>query len=115
MTYITLRPAVTASGPPPWEAVQNLFPHNVFGVQLMDSITSCFLDLPWYDTDGLTEQAIDELIRQADALADQGAEPTSALLDGTAARRRQRRMDRRTVRTLPVLPVVRRSNDSEAA
>jgi hypothetical protein len=57
--------------------------------------------------DGWTEGAIDVLIAEAFESADEAnAVPTSALLDGTAIWRRNRRMERRAVstvvRTLPV-------------
>ncbi len=57
--------------------------------------------------DGLTEQDIDALITEAFESADEAtAAPTSALLDGPAIRRRNRRIERRAVntvvRTLPV-------------
>ncbi len=61
--------------------------------------------------DGLTEQDIDVLIAEAFESADQAAAaPTSTLLNDTAAWRRTRRIERRTisgiVRALPVSRVV---------
>jgi hypothetical protein len=64
------------------------------------------MDSPLSYPDGLTESVIDLLIEQAfDAIA--GAPgPTSALADGSAAKRRRRRIERRSVaavlRELPV-------------
>ncbi|MGH3976907.1 MAG: hypothetical protein ACRDS9_26845 [Pseudonocardiaceae bacterium] len=59
-----------------------------------------------FSPDGLTEHAIDALLREVDAAAATESRPTSALLDGSAAEQRQRRMERRTVaavvRALPV-------------
>ncbi len=57
--------------------------------------------------DGLTEQDIDVLIAEVfESAEDAVTAPTSALLDGIAIRRRNRRIERRAVntvvRTLPV-------------
>jgi hypothetical protein len=57
-----------------------------------------------YFPDGLDESAIDALIEAADTLADQ-PEPTSAFLDGTTARRRERRVTRRKIRSVQPLPI----------
>jgi hypothetical protein len=69
--------------------------------------------------DGLTEQLIDTLIAEAYESADQAAEPTSALVDGTAAWRRARRIERRTVgavvRALPLRLVEPGPDGQEAA
>jgi hypothetical protein len=55
--------------------------------------------------DGLDETAIDQLIAQVAREMATGLEPTSALVDGSAAERRRRRMERRAlaavVRSLP--------------
>ncbi len=57
--------------------------------------------------DGLDDAAIEELI--AETTHAPTPEPTSALLDGSAAERRRRRIERRAlaavVRSLPVRPV----------
>jgi hypothetical protein len=59
-----------------------------------------------YFPDGLDTAAIDALIAAADRSAVTAPEPTSALLDGSAAERRRRRIQRRAltsaVRALPV-------------
>lgn len=72
-----------------------------------------------YYPDGLTEQFIDQLIAEAYEVADQAATPTSALVDGTAAWRRARRIERRTVgavvRTLPLRVVDPGPDGQEAA
>lgn len=73
-----------------------------------------------FSPDGLTERDIDRLIADAYDSADQAAAaPTSALLDGTAARRRTRRMERRvvngTVRALPVRQFLTDPDGQEAA
>jgi hypothetical protein len=55
--------------------------------------------------DGLDEMVIDELIAEATRQVGAASVPTSALLDGSAAERRRRRMARRAftavVRSLP--------------
>jgi hypothetical protein len=60
---------------------------------------------PSYYSDGLDETAIDRLIAQVAADVTVAPEPTSALVDGSAAERRRRRMERRAlaavVRSLP--------------
>lgn len=68
--------------------------------------------------DGLDVAAIDALIAEAD----QGApaeRPTSALLDGSAAERRRRRIERRAlaavVRSLPVRPTTSTHTFKEAS
>lgn len=57
--------------------------------------------------DGLDESAVDALIAEADRRAALAPVPTSALLDGSAAERRRRRIERRAmamvVRSLPTL------------
>jgi hypothetical protein len=59
-----------------------------------------------YFPDGLDSLAIEALIAEAAAEAEPAPEPTSALLDGSAAERRHRRIERRAltaaVRSLPV-------------
>lgn len=59
-----------------------------------------------FSPDGLTEHVIDALLREVDTAAAAQPHPTSALLDGSAAEQRWRRMERRTatavVRTLPM-------------
>lgn len=58
--------------------------------------------------DGLDEAAIDRLIAEAAVDVAGAAEPTSALIDGSAAQRRRRRIERRAltavVRSLPTRP-----------
>jgi hypothetical protein len=60
---------------------------------------------PFYP-DGLTEEHIEALLREARAVWATSARSTSALLDGSAAERRRRRMSRRAigavVRALPI-------------
>lgn len=66
--------------------------------------------------DGLTEQDIDVLIAEAFESADEAtAAPTSALLDGPAVRRRNRRIERRTVAAVVRAYPVRMAPDGEAA
>jgi hypothetical protein len=59
--------------------------------------------------DGLDETAIDRLIAQVAGEVEVAPEPTSALVDGSAAERRRRRMERRVlaavVRSLPTRQV----------
>lgn len=61
-----------------------------------------------YSPDGLDGSAIEALIAEAAAHTARAPEPTSALLDGSAAERRRRRIERRViagvVRSLPVRP-----------
>lgn len=58
--------------------------------------------------DGLDVPAIDALISETATQTDPADRPTSALLDGSAAERRRRRIERRAlaavVRSLPVRP-----------
>lgn len=66
--------------------------------------------------DGLDEDAIDRLIGEVAIGIAAIAEPTSALLDGSAAERRRRRIERRAltgvVRSLPAhAPVTTRIED----
>jgi hypothetical protein len=64
--------------------------------------------------DGLSERALDALIAEVDAVLAASPVPTSALLDGTAAERRRRRMSRRAVASVVrALPVS--GSDGEAA
>ena len=60
--------------------------------------------------DGLDEMAIDALIAEVAREVAQAPAPTSALMDGSAAERRRRRIERRAisavVRSLPVRPVI---------
>jgi hypothetical protein len=69
--------------------------------------------------DGLDLAAIDALIRDVYAELAIAPRPTSALLDESAAERRQRRIERRTltevVRTLPTHGAVRAPSGEEAA
>jgi hypothetical protein len=48
-----------------------------------------------YAPDGLTGEALDELIERAYAEVADAPRPTSALLSGSAAEQRRRRMERR--------------------
>lgn len=50
-----------------------------------------------YAPDGLAGKALDELIDRAYAEVAKAPRPTSALLDGTAAEQRRRRMQRRAL------------------
>jgi hypothetical protein len=58
-----------------------------------------------YAPDGLAGEALDDLIEQAYAEVADASRATSALLDGSAAERRRRRMERRAwaalIRALP--------------
>jgi len=69
--------------------------------------------------DGLTECAVDALISEVDAVLAASPVATSALLDGTAADRRDRRMSRQAVasvvRALPVARPVCGPDEGEAA
>ena len=70
--------------------------------------------------DGLTEQVIDLLVAEAFESADEAtAAPTSTLLNGPAVRRRNRRIERRTVngavRALPVRRFIDESDGREVA
>nr|WP_042182582.1 hypothetical protein [Kibdelosporangium sp. MJ126-NF4]CEL15082.1 hypothetical protein [Kibdelosporangium sp. MJ126-NF4]CTQ93324.1 hypothetical protein [Kibdelosporangium sp. MJ126-NF4] len=69
---------------------------------------------------GPTNQDVDELLAEVDELFDNTAdEPTSVLLDETAARRRTRRIERRTlsgtVRTLPLSRISHPGPDDKEA
>lgn len=68
--------------------------------------------------DGLTERSINALIQDVYREIADAPRPTSALLDGTAAERRRRRIERRAiasvVRALPAKPTVE-IPDGEAA
>ena len=59
-----------------------------------------------YAPDGLAGAALDELINRTYAEVAKASRPTSALLDGSAAAQRRRRMERRAlaavIRALPV-------------
>ncbi len=63
-----------------------------------------------YFPDGLNEEAINELIAEVASEVAEVAPPTSALIDGSAAERRRRRIERRAltgvVRSLPVRPSI---------
>ena len=63
-------------------------------------------------SDGLDETAIDQLIAQVAGESTVAPAPTSSLVDGSAAERRRRRIERRmlaaVVRSLPSRPVVSR-------
>lgn len=73
---------------------------------------------PFYP-DGLTEEHIEALLSEARAVWATSAGATSALLDGSAAERRRRRMSRRAisavVRSLPTAERSSRHQDSEVA
>lgn len=77
------------------------------------------MDRPSSYPDGLTEAVIEQLIVQAYDAATHAPQPTSALLDGSAAERRRRRMQRRAVaaglRVLPVRPAGPGPDGREAA
>jgi hypothetical protein len=69
-----------------------------------------------YYPDGLTERDIDLLIVEAFESTDQQAVPTSALLNGTNAHRRFRRIERQNViRTMRALPVAITDSDGQEA
>ncbi len=59
-----------------------------------------------YAPDGLAGEALDELISRAYAEVAKAPRPTSALLDGSAAEQRRRRIERRAlaavIRALPL-------------
>lgn len=59
-----------------------------------------------YSPDGLDLDAINLLLAEVSAELEESTQPTSALLDGSAAERRRRRMENRAmagvVRALPV-------------
>lgn len=59
-----------------------------------------------YSPDGLDLDAINLLLAEVSAELEEAAQPTSALLDGSAAERRRRRVENRTlagvVRALPL-------------
>jgi hypothetical protein len=63
-------------------------------------------DMHSYSPDGLDLDAINQLLTEVNEEFRDAAEPTSALLDGSAAERRRRRMENRAmagvVRALPV-------------
>lgn len=63
-----------------------------------------------YFPDGLDENAIEHLIAEMATEVAGATEPTSALLDGSAAERRRRRIERRAltcvVRSLPACPEI---------
>jgi hypothetical protein len=61
----------------------------------------------YFAPDGLEGETLDEVIVRAYAEAAKVPGPTSALLDGSAAEQRRRRMERRAVATGHVLPVSR--------
>jgi len=71
----------------------------------------------WFSPDGLSSDDIERLLTEARALWARSPRPTSALLDGTAARRRERREMRRAaaavVRALPAHPLC--GSDAEEA
>lgn len=54
--------------------------------------------------DGYTEQKIDTLLTRVYTRNDQEVQPTTALLDGSAARRRDERVSRRLARVIPLRP-----------
>ena len=61
-------------------------------------------------SDGLDETAIDQLIAQVATEVSESPTPTSSLVDGSAAERRRRRIERRmlaaVVRSLPSGPAI---------
>jgi hypothetical protein len=73
---------------------------------------------PFYP-DGLTDEHIESLLSEARAAWATSAVATSALLDGSAAERRNRRMSRRAisavVRAMPIVARPRTDQDSEVA
>jgi hypothetical protein len=64
---------------------------------------------PRFSPDGLDVDEIERLLTEAQTLWARSPRPTSALLDGSAARRRERRQARRAValmlRALPAPPL----------
>jgi len=68
--------------------------------------------------DGLTLEAINALLHEAHVHWAMAPRPTSGLLDGTAAERRVRRINRRAmgavVRALPIRPAPAMVNDEAA-
>ncbi|MBV8540294.1 MAG: hypothetical protein JO364_19600 [Pseudonocardiales bacterium] len=72
-----------------------------------------------YAPDGLTGEALDELIDRAYAEVAQAPRPTSALLDGSAAEHRRRRTEHRAlaavIHALPVCHGVSSSDERRAA
>ena len=72
-----------------------------------------------YAPDGLTGEALDKLINRAYAEVAKAPGPTSALLDGTAAEQRRRRIERRAlaavIRPLPVRHGASNSDGRQAA
>jgi hypothetical protein len=60
-----------------------------------------------YAPDGLEGETLNEVIARAYAEAAKAPGPTSALLDGSAAEQRRRRMERRAVATDYGLPMSR--------
>jgi hypothetical protein len=72
-----------------------------------------------FSPDGLDLRAINALLVAVDAELESAGEPTSALLDGSAAERRRRRIENRAfgavVRALPARYVVDVPNGQEAA
>jgi hypothetical protein len=72
-----------------------------------------------YAPDGLTGDALDTLINRAYAEVAKAPQPTSALLDGTAAEQRRRRMEHRAsaavIHPLPVRHDASHSDERQAA
>jgi len=67
-----------------------------------------------YAPDGLTGEALDKLINRAYAEVAKAPGPTSALLDGTAAEQRRRRIERRALAAvIHPLPVRHGSSNSD--
>lgn len=75
-------------------------------------------DAPFYP-DGLTAEHIDALLSEARTIWATSSRATSALLDGSAAERRRRRISRRAigavVRAMPTAARPRVKPDSEVA
>jgi len=67
-----------------------------------------------YAPDGLAGVALDELINRAYAEVAKASQPTSALLDGSAAEQRRSRMERRALAAvIRALPVRRGASDPD--
>ena len=70
---------------------------------------------PFYP-DGLTEEHIEALLSEARAVWATSARATPALLDGSAAERRRRRMSRRAIgAVVRALPIANHSGDHHGA
>jgi hypothetical protein len=67
-----------------------------------------------YAPDGLAGEALDELISRAYAEVARAPRPTSALLDGSAAEQRGRRIERRALTAVIRAQPVRREDSGSA-